>query len=92
MNAESFLEILCTQKLFHEVTVFCDLPLKVCLEISYSIFIGTRKALHGLFNHVDVALRRALLFFEIFKHHGLNGFKRVLFVSHGTLQLIYTAG
>jgi hypothetical protein len=86
LNAESFLEILCTQKLFHEVMVCCDLPLKVCLEIGYSIFIGTRKASHGLFNHVDVALRRALHLFEIFKHHSLNGFKRALFVSHVILQ------
>jgi hypothetical protein len=27
-----------------------------------------------------------LYLFEIFQHHGLNGFKRVLFVSHGILQ------
>ena len=43
LNAENFLEILCTQKLFHEVMVCCDLPLKVCLESGYSIFIGPGK-------------------------------------------------
>jgi hypothetical protein len=84
LNSESFLEILRTQKLFHEVIVCCNSPLKVCLESRYSFFIGTRKASHGLCNHVDVALRRALHLFEIFQHHGLNGFKRVLFVSMGS--------
>ena len=29
LNAESFLEILCMQKLFQEVPVGCNLPLKV---------------------------------------------------------------
>ena len=41
LNAESFLEILRTQELFHEVMVCCSLPLKVCFESGYSIFIGT---------------------------------------------------
>src|ERR1700756_3136023 len=36
LNAKSFLEILCTQELFHEAMVCCSLPLKVCLESRYS--------------------------------------------------------
>ena len=48
LDAESFLEVLRTEKLFDEVTVCCNLPLKVCFEIGYCVLIGTRKALHGL--------------------------------------------
>jgi hypothetical protein len=42
LNAESFLEILRTQKLFQEVMVCRDLPPKVRLKGGYSLFIGTR--------------------------------------------------
>jgi hypothetical protein len=39
----------------------------------------------AFFKHIDVALSGALHLFEIFKHEGLNGFKGVLFICHGTL-------
>jgi hypothetical protein len=84
LNAESFLEILCTQKFFQKVSVCRNLPLQICFEIGYSVLISTGKALHGLFNHIDVALTGALHLLEIFKHEGLEGLKGVL-ICHGTL-------
>jgi len=66
LDAESLPEILCMQKLFEEITICCNLPLKVCFEIGYCFFVGSRKALHSLFKHVDVALSGALHLFKIF--------------------------
>src|SRR6516164_2706634 len=72
LNAEGFLKILGTQKLLHELSVGCNLPLNVCLEGAYLLLIGARKASHGPLDHINVALRCASDLFVIFKHHGSN--------------------
>src|ERR1700746_2672182 len=85
LNAEGLLKILGTQKLLRELSVGCNLPLNVCFEGAYLLLIGAWKASHGLLDHIKVALRSASPLFEIFKHHGSNGFERVFFGFHGTL-------
>src|SRR5262249_34800865 len=85
LNAEGLLKILGAQKLLREVSVGCNLPLNVCLERAYLLLIGAWKAPHGLLDHIKVALRSASHLFEMFKHHGSNGFERVFFAFHGML-------
>ena len=81
LNAEGFLKILGTQKLLHELSVGCNLPLNVRLEGAYLLLIGAWKATDSFLKHIKVALRSGSHLFEIFKHHGSNGFERVFSVA-----------
>jgi len=81
LNAEGLLKILGAQKLLANVSVGGSLPLNVCLEGAYLLLIGARKGSHGPLDHINVALRGASDLFEIFKHHGSNGFVRVFLAS-----------
>src|SRR6516225_359373 len=76
LNTEGFLKILGAQKLLPEVSVGCNLPLNVFLEGAYLLLIGAWKGSHGPLDHIKVALRSGSHLFEIFKHHGSNGFER----------------
>ena len=85
LNAEGVLKILGAQKLLAEVSVGGNLPLNVFHEGAYLLLIGARNVSHGPLDHINVALRSEFHPFEIFKHHGSNGFERVFFSFHVTL-------
>jgi hypothetical protein len=77
LNAEGVLKVLGAQKPLAEVSVGGSLPLNVCLEGAYLLLIGAWKGSHDLLDQINVALRGASDLFEIFKHHGSNGFFRL---------------
>jgi hypothetical protein len=83
LNADSFLEVLCSQKLLHEVMIGGNLSVNECLEGADLLFIRVRKTAHGLVDQIYVALRRLLRLFEIFNHHLTNCIERVLLGFHG---------
>jgi len=85
LNAEGVLKILGAQKLLAEVSIGGNLPLSVFHEGAYLLLIGARNVSHGPLDHINVALRSEFHPFEIFKHHGSNGFERVFFSFHVTL-------
>jgi hypothetical protein len=66
-----------------------NLPLNVFLEGANLLLIGAWKASHGPLDHIKVALRSGSHLFEIFKHHGSNGFERVFVGCHVTLPASY---
>jgi hypothetical protein len=65
------------------------LPLNAFLEGAYLLLIGAWKGSHGPLDHIKVAPRSGSHLFEIFKHHGSNGFERVFFGCHVTLPASY---
>jgi hypothetical protein len=85
LNAEGLRKILGAQKPLSEIAVGCNLPLNVFLEGAYLLLIGTWKGSDGPLEHIKVALRSASNPFEIFMHHGSDGFEWVFLIFHGTL-------
>jgi len=51
------------------------------LKVPILLLVGAWKGPHGPLDHINVALRGASDLFEIFMHHGSDGFERFFSAS-----------
>ena len=86
LDAESFLEVLCVQKLIHEGMIGGDLSFDIRFEHVYLNSVGFGQAAHRLLEQIDVVLRCLPRFFKRIDHQSTNGFQEFVFGFHLNLH------